>query len=110
MFERVSLARTISNLEAIVCEQAHVASGRRLLEWRNSGWENGIALFSELLRKLRLDRRSAAGLSAGAFRRFTETPNRSTCLFCAIPDGKPLHTFPGIALIRWFSRCGSHGQ
>ncbi|MGX8010200.1 hypothetical protein ACVDG8_015160 [Mesorhizobium sp. ORM8.1] len=30
--------------------------------------------------------------------RFTETVKRPVSCFDAIPDGKPLHTFPGIAL------------
>jgi len=34
-----------------------------------------------------------------AIERFA-TANRSISLFLAIPDGKPFHTFPGIALGR----------
>ncbi|WFP61819.1 MULTISPECIES: hypothetical protein [unclassified Mesorhizobium] len=37
---------------------------------------------------------------ARAFHRFAETANRSISCFDAIPDGRPLRTFPGIALKR----------
>ena len=43
-------------------------------------------------------RRRLALVIARAVHRFTETANRSNSLFDAIPDGKPFHTFPGIAL------------
>jgi len=39
--------------------------------------------------------------------RFTETLHRSISLFCAIPDGKPFHTFPGIALVRPGARASA---
>ncbi|NKL61861.1 hypothetical protein EHI47_16180 [Rhizobium leguminosarum] len=46
--------------------------------------------------------------------RFSFSQKRRTALtFClhAIPDGKPLRTFPGIALARaTSSRCRSHGR
>jgi hypothetical protein len=45
-----------------------------------------------------------------ALERFA-TANRSISLFLAIPDGKPLHTFPGIALGRHpFGLNGSGDQ
>ncbi|WP_292166659.1 hypothetical protein [Mesorhizobium sp.] len=34
----------------------------------------------------------------GAVHRFAETLSRSISCLAAIPDGKPFHTFPGIAL------------
>ncbi|MGY5780498.1 hypothetical protein, partial [Rhizobium sp. LEGMi135b] len=50
-----------------------------------------------------MDRDFAADDDARAVQLFTETLNRSISLFLAIPDGKPLRTFPGIACLMTFA-------